>query len=417
MRPSYRWVRWCSGTLHGGHGKPSSHWCFFLITRSAGGGGKREKRSSVKAAHSVTHLPPTAHSWGRAGGRRLASGEGRPGLLSPKESLGFRAARRPSESNLISPPRPPRLAQQGSASSDAGTGLLGEEAGVRTLPSSGGGDGPRRTRGLHVDGGHRVCGRSGRPEVRHHSPACSPFSWSFSWSPSLCSRPFPVSQRFQSPSRHSALTLQPRWGHSSEATVGWGWRRGCRGRGRARRGAWRLREEPLLSQKGQWNKGAGLPERQYKARQTGTAASRPEEIQSAFLLRVSQETAEPGRRQVGGDAPAASSGCGQLSPDSHTETADLLGEAQRASFACFVPISKSVFDHDSASAVTHRHGGGGGQRGSLAWSDHCLPGSMSWDGRALQGTAPWSRAFPWKGAHVLGSKSELSSEVFALFFP
>ena len=148
MRPSYRWVRWCSGTLHGGHGKPSSHWCFFLITRSAGGGGKREKRSSVKAAHSVTHLPPTAHSWGRAGGRRLASGEGRPGLLSPKESLGFRAARRPSESNLISPPRPPRLAQQGSASSDAGTGLLGEEAGVRTLPSSGAVMGP---------GGHEAC--------------------------------------------------------------------------------------------------------------------------------------------------------------------------------------------------------------------------------------------------------------------
>lgn len=110
---------------------------------------------------------PAAHRSlvGRCWGRRLASGEGRPGLLSPEESLGFRAARRPSESDLISPPCAPRLAKRGSASSEAGTGLLGEEGGVRTLPSSGGGDGPRRTRGLHVGGGGRGRGRSGRPEI------------------------------------------------------------------------------------------------------------------------------------------------------------------------------------------------------------------------------------------------------------
>lgn len=68
MRSSYCWVRWSSGALHGGHGEPSSHRCLFLISRSAGEGGKRDKWSLLKAAHPVTPLPPTAHSWGDAGG-------------------------------------------------------------------------------------------------------------------------------------------------------------------------------------------------------------------------------------------------------------------------------------------------------------------------------------------------------------
>lgn len=91
------------------------------------------------------------------------------------------------------------------------------------------------------------------------------------------------------------------------------------------------------------------------------------------------------------------------------------GKRRRASFACFIPISKSVFDHDPASAVTHRHGGGGVSVARLSGLTTVSQGV--WAGMAEHRVGSVVGAFPWRDVYVLGSRGELNSEVFALFFP
>lgn len=111
--------------------------------------------------------------------------------------------------------------------------------------------------------------------------------------------PFPVNQRFQSPIRHSALPLPletaAQVGTQQQGHHVRGVEEGLQGVGRgplrgleASGGAALIPDES--AQKGQWNKGTGIPERQYKTRETGTAPSCPEEIKSAFLLRVSRDS-------------------------------------------------------------------------------------------------------------------------------
>lgn len=215
-----------------------------------------------------------------------------------------------------------------------------------------GGSGRFRLRGVVTGpGGHEACtwavgavAVAGVGVLRLAPPPCLPFPAlallmvPASVRTSFPVSPFPVHQRFQSPGRHSALPLplEPaaQVGTQQQGHHVMGVEEGLQGAGQgplrgleASGGAALVPDES--AQKGQWSKGTGIPERQYKARETGTALSCPEEIKSAFLLRVSQETAELGRRQVGGDAPAESLGC------SHTETADVLGEAQKG-FLCLL---------------------------------------------------------------------------------